>query len=263
MKKIAFLTLAFMKRSLLVLLPLLGAFSLLTSCGSDDDEPKPEWSFLYGEWMPAGHAKCRITMDGKSIKESVLGFLPSDVRLNFSPSGNVSVSGISKTIDLPWKEANYTYSVKKDGDGNDILMFSGREGRFWYNEEEDALYYSVNTPNLFTEYHYIFKRPTAENLNLPILKRDENVELLSVGDMPEWMPRYVEYRESAPYESGKIYTYQNRFYQFKYKGKVYYERHFAHSVSVFSEEEAIESLLYDTYRRYWYTTDWKLVYIYP
>ena len=250
MKRTVFLTLAVVKRALLVLLPLLGAFSLLTSCGSsDDDEPQPEWSFLYGEWMPAGLVK--ISGDGMSSG----AYLPTRQRLIFDEN-RVEVIVLEGT-DLPWEGGHYTYEVKRTEAGN-LLAFGGKEGRFWYNSEEDALYYNVNDPKLWrVDLYYVFKRPVEIN-SLPIQKRDKNVDLMPVSEMPEWMQQFVS-------RWGKTVL----FYQFKYKGNIYYQRWnlstmtascFLENGDYVDENNSEFNFNVDLYHLYWYTTDWKKVY---
>ena len=252
----------FMKRLLYLLFSLLGAFSLLTSCG-DDDEPQPEWSFLYGEWMPAGLVQ--ISGDGMSSG----AYLPTRQRLIFDEN-RVEVIVLEGT-DLPWEGGHYTYEVKRTEAGN-LLAFSGKEGRFWYNSEEDALYYNVNDPKLYVDLYYVFKRP-VEIGSLPIQKRDKNVELMGVSEMPEWMQREVGYRESAPYEGGEIHWTRNRIHQFQYKNKIYYCRFISsHLIEIvylengeivrdYNSETSFNAP--DYYPLYWHTTDWKLIYIFP
>ena len=250
MKRTVFLTLAVVKRALLVLLPLLGAFSLLTSCGSDDDEPQPEWSFLYGEWMPAGLVQ--ISGDGMSSG----AYLPTRQRLIFDEN-RVEVIVLEGT-DLPWEGGHYTYEVKRTEAGN-LLAFGGKEGRFWYNSEEDALYYNVNDPKLWrVDLYYVFKRPVEIN-SLPIQKRGKNVELMDVSEMPEWMQKEV----SGWQGKRKLY------YQFKYKGNIYYERWnlntmtascFLENGDYVDENNSEFNFNVDLYHLYWYTTDWKKVY---
>lgn len=179
----------FMKRALLVLLPLLGAFGLLTSCG-DDDNPQPEWSFFYGEWMPAGKMNYKRMINGSREFYNSSAYLPNDIHLIFSPLGSVSVSGIDERADLPWEDGNYSYEVKKDREGKYILRFGGFEGEFWYNTEEDAVYYNVDDSRYTVDIHYVFKHP-VEKGSLPIQKRDKNVELMDVSEMPEWMQKEV------------------------------------------------------------------------
>ena len=258
MKRTVFLTLAFMKRSLLVLLPLLGAFSLLTSCGSDDDEPQPEWSFLYGEWMPAGQIYYR-TIDGDSVFFTSKAYYPNDIRLIFSPSGIVSINDVTEESELPWENGNYTYEVKKDKEGKHILQFGGKDGHFWYNTEEDALYYKVNDGWLI---HYIFKRSIEI---LPFEKRDNIVELMPMSEMPEWMQKRVS-GESAAYEEGATYFDRPRIHQFIYKGKVCYHI-YSHMSSIldlgFFYTDTGEGISFGYYDLFWCTTDWKLIYIFP
>ena len=247
----------FMKRLLYLLFSLLGAFSLLTSCSSDDEEPQPEWSFLYGEWMPAGKMYYERMIDGSRAFDGADVFFPSDIRFIFSPSGSVSVSGINEHTDLHWKNDDYTYEVKKDREGKHILQFGGFEGEFWYNTEEDALYYYLYDSRYIWDIHYVFKRP-VEKGSLPIQKRDKNVELMDVGEMPEWMQQFVS-------RWGKTVL----FYQFKYKGNIYYERWNLNTMNSscylengdrVDENNSDFNFNVDLYHLYWYTTDWKKVY---
>ncbi|MBP3838124.1 MAG: hypothetical protein ILA04_03190 [Prevotella sp.] len=275
MKKIAFLTLAFMKRSLLVLLPLLGAFSLLTSCSGDDDDPQPEWSFLYGEWMPAGNITYNQKIDGSREFSHSSAFFPSDMRLIFSPSGKVSISHIEEGADLPWKNGDYKYEVKKDKEGNLLLHFNGKEGRLWYVPEEDALYYNINDTlegkinedqwwRSVVSKDRVLKRPIAKG-SLPVQQRDKNVELMSVSEMPEWMQERVS-GESAAYEEGATYFDRPRIHQFIYKGKVCYHI-YSHMSSIldlgFFYTDTGEGISFGYYDLFWCTTDWKLIYIFP
>ena len=243
-----------MKRLLYLLFSLLGAFSLLTSCSSDD-EPQPEWSFLYGEWMPAGLVK--ISGDGMSSG----AYLPTRQRLIFDEN-RVEVIVLEGT-DLPWEGGHYTYEVKRTEAGN-LLAFSGKEGRFWYNSEEDALYYNVNDPKLYVDLYYVFKRP-VEIGSLPIQKRDKNVELMPVGGMPEWMQKRVS-GESAAHKDGANYTGRPRIHQFTYKGETYYHFYSQLSSSIewgYLYTDTGEDFFLDDYDLIWYTTDWKLIYIFP
>ena len=263
MKRTVFLTLAFMKRSLLVLLPLLGAFSLLTSC-SDDDEPQPEWSFLYGEWMPAGKMYYERMIDGSREFYNSSAYFPNDIRLIFSPLGSVSVSGIDERADLPWEDGNYSYEVRKDREGKYILQFGGFEGEFWYNVGEDALYYYLYDSRYIWDIHYVFKRP-VEKGSLPIQKRDKNVELMPVGGMPEWMQKRVS-GESAAHKDGANYTGRPRIHQFTYKGETYYHFYSQLSSSIewgYFYTDTGEDFFLDAYNLIWRTTDWKLIYIFP
>ena len=150
-----------MKRLLYLLFSLLGAFGLLTSCSSDD-EPQPEWSFLYGEWMPAGRMYYERMGDGSREFDRADAYRPNDIRLILSPLGSVSVSGIDERADLPWEDGNYSYEVRKDREGKYILQFGGFEGEFWYNTEEDAVYYNVDDSRYTLDIHYVFKRPVEK-----------------------------------------------------------------------------------------------------
>ena len=264
MKKIAFLTLAVVKRALLVLLPLLGAFSLLTSCGGSDDEPQPEWSFLYGEWMPAGKMYYERMIDGSKEFHNSSPYLPNDIRLIFSPLGSVSVSGIDERADLPWEDGNYSYEVKKDREGKHILQFGGQEGRFLYDVEEGALYYNVDDPRFLWDTDCVFKRP-VEKGSLPVEKRDKNVELMPVSEMPEWMQKRVS-GESAAHTDGANYKGRPRIHRFTYKGKAYYHFYSQMSSSIewgYLYTNTGEDFFLDAYNLIWRTTDWKLIYIFP
>ena len=191
-------------------------------------------------------------------------FLPSDIRFIFSPSGNVSVSGINEHTDLPWKNDDYTYEVKKDREGKHILQFGGFEGEFWYNTEEDALYYYLYDSRYIWDIHYVFKRP-VEKGSLPIQKRDKNVELMPVGGMPEWMQKRVS-GESAAHKDGANYTGRPRIHQFTYKGETYYHFYSQLSSSIewgYLYTDTGEDFFLDAYNLIWRTTDWKLIYIFP
>ena len=258
----------------MVLLPLLGVFSLLTSC-SDDDDPQPEWSFLYGEWMPAGNITYNQKIDGSREFSHSSAFFPSDMRLIFSPSGKVSISHIEEGADLPWKNGDYKYDVKKDKEGNLLLHFNGKEGRLWYVPEEDALYYNINDTlegkinedqwwRSVVSKDRVLKRPIAKG-SLPVQQRDKNVELMSVSEMPEWMQERVS-GESAAYEEGATYFDRPRIHQFIYKGKVCYHI-YSHMSSIldlgFFYTDTGEGISFGYYDLFWCTTDWKLIYIFP
>ena len=245
-------------KSWLFLVLVLFSGCIFMACGGDDDEPQPEWSFLYGEWMPAGRMYYEQMIDGSRAFDRADVFFPSDIRFIFSPSGSVSVSGINEHTDLHWKNDDYTYEVKKDREGKHILQFGGFEGEFWYNTEEDALYYYLYDSRYIWDIHYVFKRP-VEKGSLPIQKRDKNVELMDVSEMPEWMQKEV----SGWQGKRKLY------YQFKYKGNIYYERWnlntmtascFLENGDYVDENNSDFNFNVEWYHLYWYTTDWKKVY---
>jgi hypothetical protein len=264
-----------------------------TSCSKDEEEP--EWSFLYGEWMPAGE------YEHYGTNTHISTWLPNQIRLTFSRSGYMTFSRPEKDMNiLPWTIGTYKFKISKDKDGELYLeydggkihknrdelwyteFFDGNKAHIWYVAEEDALYYNFKgyfshkedgeTYTTEVDEDYIFKRAVEKNMRLSIQDRDKNLSLMQVKDMPEWLQKKVNYTESEPYIEGTEYSYRRRIHQFKCNGLTYYSEFIPTSLIAVSytndgeyvvKENSPVRLNEDAYSLYWYTTDWKLVYIFP
>ena len=257
-----------------------------TSCSKDEEAP--EWSFLYGEWMPAG--KCDRRMAYLLGYETTYNRTPSQVRLTFDSSGKMTFyQPESKTDELPWDNGTFSYQVKNikgdfylTHDGEKAHEVSDSGAHIWYIPEEDALYYNYKglcfnidekgeKHSYEVDMDYIFKRATEENMHLSIQDRDKNVDLKAVSEMPEWMQKWVSYQESAPYEFVQNFEAARRIHEFKYKGQTFYRRYwelgrwgyYTEKGEIVDDTNSLINFNLNLYAVTWFTTDWKLIYIFP
>jgi hypothetical protein len=263
-----------------------------TSCSKDEEAP--EWSFLYGEWMPAGEYE--EVFYGEL---SYSAWCPSSIRLVFDRTGNMTFYQPEDDSDeFPWINGTYGFKVQKNDDGELYLKyledmthqsndgyyrveFDDNQARIWYVAEEDALYYNFKgtfySQNGYwcPDRYYIFKRVNEANKRLPIEDRDKNVEIKSVNELCShfsngWVKRTIEeYGESAAYKEGVDYSRVYRIHEFKLNNKVYYHMYYPPHLSSqtnrylsYDGQEDFD-VTSDMYSFVWKSTDWKLVYIFP
>ena len=235
-----------------------------TSCSKDEESP--EWSFLYGEWMPAG---CYVYVD--DVFDYSEAFLPESVTLDFAADGTLTIKNSDSFAVQFLKEGKYKYTIL-DHSGRIEIQMPDKVYSVGYSEDKKELYINVETGSVTN--HFILKRHSDINISeLPFMRQDRNIDIQKVNDICShfsdgWLKQYLlEQGESAAYEEGTDYSRTYRIHEFKLNDKVYYHLFYYglssygdHYLSYDGKEADISSNLYDIF---WYSTDWKLIYIFP
>ena len=109
------------------------------------------------------------------------------VTVSDNPKGNNNFG-----MYFPWSDGLYKYVASDTGQEKKILVVDGIQGKFWFVESEDAIYFQIDNYNLFESETFILKRDTERNRYPSFYSRDEQINLMAFDSLPEWLRTEAE-----------------------------------------------------------------------
>lgn len=276
------------------------SMSLISACSSDNEtvDPKEDniGKKLEGQWFVAGikqvshsgaiNMYALLENSYKDTDGSVTTERPPALR--FTNDEQVTVSDNPKGNNnfgmyFPWSDGLYKYVASDTGQEKKILVVDGIQGKFWFVESEDAIYFQIDNYNLFESETFILKRDTERNRYPSFYSRDEQINLMAFDSLPEWLRTEAEKKRNSLIAYGKKngmvcelyipdppYTNNERVYRFLLNGQTLYgwAPGFPGDYVFFTEDgkgvDIEESGMFyrNNYDIYYNSIEWELVYVF-